>query len=357
MRKITAFVVAALLAVSVLTGCAGSESEHFASKSEGKSITESSAENAAEESGSSTDTAHYPVTVSNFNYAKEAVEYTYEKAPERVITFWSNSLETMLALGLGDRIICAVGMDEDAVLPELQDELKKCTENMEYYNDFKDSNAAMSKEAAVMMEPDFILGWQSSFSDKTIGDVDYWNENGVGTYMALNSNSISEQRTLENEYADILNIGKIFDVEDKAQALVDEMRAEVERITAATEGREKRSVLIVEFMKDTIWVYDDTMLAGDMVKAMGGDVINAGDIGAEDLLNIDPEVMIVIGDETDVQSVMENPAYASLQCVENNDVHSIDLSEVYTSGVRTIHGLNHIGQILYPDLYAENEAE
>ena len=214
-----------------------------------------------------------------------------------------------------------------------------------YYNDFKDSNAAMSKEAAVMMEPDFILGWQSSFSDKTIGDVDYWNENGVGTYMALNSNSISEQRTLENEYADILNIGKIFDVEDKAQALVDEMRAEVERITAATEGREKRSVLIVEFMKDTIWVYDDTMLAGDMVKAMGGDVINAGDIGAEDLLNIDPEVMIVIGDETDVQSVMENPAYASLQCVENNDVHSIDLSEVYTSGVRTIHGLNHIGQI------------
>ena len=85
MRKITAFVVAALLAVSVLTGCAGSEPEHFASKSEGKSTAESSAESAAEESGSSTDTAHYPVTVSNFNYAKEAVEYTYEKAPERVI--------------------------------------------------------------------------------------------------------------------------------------------------------------------------------------------------------------------------------------------------------------------------------
>lgn len=75
MRKITAFVVAALLAVSVLTGCAGSEPEHFASKSEGKSTAESSAENAAEESGSSTDTAHYPVTVSNFNYAKEALEF------------------------------------------------------------------------------------------------------------------------------------------------------------------------------------------------------------------------------------------------------------------------------------------
>ena len=136
---------------------------------------------------------HYPVTISTFNYAKEPVEYTFEKAPERVLTFWSNSLETMLALGLGDKIVCAVGMDEESVLPELKPELEKM-KNTEYYNEFKDSNAAMSKETAIMLEPDFILAWKSSFSDKTIGDVGYWHENGVGTYMALNSNDISEKK-------------------------------------------------------------------------------------------------------------------------------------------------------------------
>ena len=85
------------------------------------------------------------------NYALEPVEYTFEKAPERVITFWSNSLETMLALGLGDRIVCAVGMNEEDVLPELKPELEKM-KNTEYYTDFKDSNAAMSNETAIMMD-------------------------------------------------------------------------------------------------------------------------------------------------------------------------------------------------------------
>ena len=105
----------------------------------------------------------------------------------------------MLALGLGDRVICAVGMTEEDILPELQGEVAKMKENIEYQNDFVNSNAAMSKEAAIMMEPDFILGWKSSFNDKTVGDVTYWNENGIGTYIALNSNDVSANRTLENE--------------------------------------------------------------------------------------------------------------------------------------------------------------
>ena len=102
----------------------------------------------------------------------------------------------------------------------------------------------------------------------------YWHDNGVGTYIALNSNDISEMRTVENEYQDILTIGKIFDVEDKAQQLVDKMKAEVEKVTSQAKGMEKKSVLIVELMSDTIWTYDETYLAGDMVKSMGGDLIN-----------------------------------------------------------------------------------
>lgn len=68
------------------------------------------------------ESSHYPVTIENVNYALEKTEYTYEKAPERVITFWNNSLETMLALGLGDRIILSVGMNEENLLPELKEE-------------------------------------------------------------------------------------------------------------------------------------------------------------------------------------------------------------------------------------------
>ena len=49
-----------------------------------------------------------------------------------------------------------------------------------------------------MEQPDFILGWYSLFSDKTLGDVGYWNKNNINTYMSLNS-GIAEERTIDNE--------------------------------------------------------------------------------------------------------------------------------------------------------------
>ena len=311
------------------------------------------AEATTEAASESEKKTEYPLTISNFNYEKEAVEETFEKAPEKVITFWNNSVETMLALGLGDRVISAVGVDESSILPELQDEFDKMVAGKEY-NAFTDSNAAMSKEYAIMLEPDFILGWKSTFSDKTIGDVDYWHENGVNTYIALNSNDISEYRTVENEYTDILTLGEIFDVQDKAEEIVSEIKDEVARVTEAVAGQEKQKVVVVEFMKDSIWNYDKTMLVGDMVAQMGGELMDLpSDIGAEDLLNADPDVLFIIGDDEKVADFMANEAYGSLSAVQNERVFPLDLSDVYTSGIRTIRGLNAIGKALYPDLYTE----
>ena len=311
------------------------------------------AEATAEAASESEKKTEYPLTISNFNYEKEAVEETFEKAPEKVITFWNNSVETMLALGLGDRVISAVGVDESSILPELQEEFDKMVAGKEY-NAFTDSNAAMSKEYAIMLDPDFILGWKSTFSDKTIGDVDYWHENGVNTYIALNSNDISEYRTVENEYTDILTLGEIFDVQDKAEEIVSEIKDEVARVTEAVAGQEKQKVVVVEFMKDSIWNYDKTMLVGDMVAQMGGELMDLpSDIGAEDLLNADPDVLFIIGDDEKVADFMANEAYGSLSAVQNERVFPLDLSDVYTSGIRTIRGLNAIGKALYPDLYTE----
>src|SRR5699024_12190775 len=64
-------------------------------------------------------------------------------------------------------------------------------------------------------------------------------DKGVATYIAGNSGAAPD-RTLENEYTDILNIGKIFHVEDKAEALVEEMKAAVADTLAAVRSEERR---------------------------------------------------------------------------------------------------------------------
>ncbi|HML45247.1 MAG TPA: ABC transporter substrate-binding protein [Clostridia bacterium] len=203
---------------------------------------------------------HYPVTVTMYNYAKEPIEITFEKAPEKVLCVYQNSIETMLALGLEDHILACAGLDH-AVKPEWQEAFDK----VNYLTEF-----APDKETVVMMEPDFIVSWYSFFGEKKLGEVDYWLERGINTYIYANTGAV-KPRTLENEYNDLLNMGKIFNVEDRAEALVGEIRDEVARIEAYTQTAEKAPVvLIVEFLGENINVYGAEQLGGDMVTQLGG---------------------------------------------------------------------------------------
>lgn len=296
---------------------------------------------------------YYPVTITNYNYDGQEVSYTYEEAPQRVLAVYQGCIETMIALGLENHVIASYGLDN-----EVKEEWQEGFAQMHY----DDSVFAPDKETVTLLEPDFIFSWGSYFGDKKLGDVDAWNEKGVGTYM--NSNTVpGGTRTLENEYTDILNIGKIFHVEDKAQALVDEMKAQVTGTLSAVQGQDPVRVAVVEPISGKITNYGQKSLAGDMVTALGGELAmpEADSISKEDLVAADPEVIFVVymaysGD--DPESVMaqqlaliqDDPALQSLQAVKNGNVHLIMLGDMYASGPRTLDGLKTLAQGMYPEL-------
>ena len=154
----------------------------------------------------------YPLTITTYNYNKEPVEYTFAKAPERVYAYAQDNIEILLSLGLADRIVAASGMDGE-IDPALAGEFAKI--------DYHEDTGVLSKEDLLALEPDFIAAWYSTFSDKRLGDVDFWHERSVGTYMALNSGcrggSGTYQQTVADECQDILTLGMIFDVQDRAE--------------------------------------------------------------------------------------------------------------------------------------------
>lgn len=98
-----------------------------------------------------------PVTITNYNYAGDEVSYTYEKAPERVVAVYQGSIETMIALGLEDRVIASYGLDN-----EVKEEWQSGFSRMNY----KDDVFAPDKETMTLLEPDMILSWGSLFSEK-----------------------------------------------------------------------------------------------------------------------------------------------------------------------------------------------
>lgn len=291
----------------------------------------------------------YPKTIQNYNGAGEKIDVTFEKKPEKVLVVYQNSIETMLALGLEDKIVAAAGLDH-----EVKDEYKDQFKKVKYLDDF-----TPDKESVMALKPDMILSWSSYFGEKTLGEVDYWHDKGIATYVS--SNTSKDDRTLEQEYKDILNLGEIFEVEDKAEALVKEMKDKVAKVSEETKSqKEQPKVLVMEFMGEDITVYGKKSLAGDMVKSLNAEVLDVegAKIDAESLVALNPDVVLVVymdeeGKEMSKESVKmltDNKKFKSLKAVNEKKVYPIELGETYCSGIRTSDGLDKMIKSIYPNL-------
>ncbi|MDY5665492.1 MAG: ABC transporter substrate-binding protein [Blautia sp.] len=297
--------------------------------------------------------AEYPLTITTYDYEGNEVETTYEKAPEKVLAVYQGSIETMLALGLEDRLAATAGLDN-----EVGDEMKTAFSETNYLDEF-----TPSLETVTMLEPDMILSWGSIFADDRLGNVTNWIEKGCNTYINTNTRK-GGSRTLENECTDILNLGMIFDVQDKAEAIVNNIQDVVSKTKeAAGNMEEKPSVLILEPYGEDISNYGEKSLGGDMVTQLGAELANpdASSVGKEDIIAANPDVIFVVympyaGDdpetvkESQLSAITEDEALQSLNAVKNGRVYPIMLSEMYASATRTQDGIETFAKGLYPDI-------
>ena len=316
----------------------------------------SSKSNTASNSASSNSeaVAGYPVEVTTYNYAGDEVKTTYDKAPEKVLAVYQGSIETMLELGLEDRLVAAAGLDN-----ELDEKYKKAFEKVEYLTEF-----TPSKETVTALNPDMILSWGSIFAEDKLGDVNTWIDKGCNTYINTNTRrKEGEKRTIQNEMTDILNLGKIFNVEDKAQEIVNNMQSKIDEALKAAKGQDKQNVLMLEFLGDEITNYGENSLGGDMITSLGANLVakDQSKLGKEDIVSLNPDVIYVVympysGDDPEqvkqdaLNKLLEDKAFSSLDAVKNKRIVPIMLGDMYASGVRTINGIETISQGLYPDL-------
>lgn len=312
---------------------------------------------------SAAESTRYPLTITTYDQSGNEVETTYEKAPEKVLAVYQGCIETMLSLGLEDRLVAAAGLDN-----AVPDELAEAFEQVNYLDEF-----TPSLETATMLEPDMIFSWGSILADDRLGDADSWTEKGCNVYINSNTRprtgDASHSRTLENEITDLLNIGKIFDVQDKAEAIVADIQSVIDQTAEAASGlKEQPTVLILEPLGDEITNYGAASLGGDMVTALGAALANpdASQVGKEDIIAADPDVIFVVympysGDDPEtvkndqLNVILEDEALQNLSAVKNGNVYPIMLSEMYASATRTPDGMVTFAQGLYPDLELDSE--
>ena len=299
------------------------------------------------------DAAYTPVTIENINEKGEPVSQVYEQPPQRVVAVWQNSIETLLALGVGDRIVVGMGVPNAKYI---RPEYRAAYEAIPYT-----SLENLDVETILMMQPDLIVGWSSTFSPKVLRGTDFWAGRGVHTYIAPSSSRATAQKTIAQEIADIENMGRIFGREERAAALVGEMQDEIAYVAGRTAHMEKRPrALVIELMGKEIRSYGAHTLAGDMMRALGAEHLAADgqSLSMEEIIALDPDAIFLVVIEDDygnedaiLARLYENPALRSLSCVQQHRIYTVPLYAVYSAGIRAYDGITIFAHGLYPEIY------
>lgn len=281
------------------------------------------------------------------------MQLIFEHPPRQVITFWQNSTETLLALGLQDRIVASVGIPYRGYIKE---------EYQQAYDSIPIKQMQiLDKENILMLRPDFILGWGSTFRPEYIGTTEFWRSREINTYIAPSTTHSAKAKTIEDEYKYIMDMGTIFGRRERASALVKQMERELAFVEKRTAGHKKPRTIIMEKQKDILRLYGRNTLAGDILAKVNGDIIDIGaTINYEQLIAENPEVIFLIVSENDyrnasviTQQIYENPALQDIIAVREHRIYTLPLFMVYSSAVRTYDGIREMAQDLYPELYEE----
>ena len=278
-----------------------------------------------------------PVTVKSCDR-----DVTFETAPTRAISNDVNLTEMMLVLGLRDRMVGYTGISGWKTLDaEMRDGVAELPELSAKYP---------TKEVLAGAEADFFFaGW--NYGMKVGGEVtpETLAPFGIKTY-ALTESCIhigtKAKSSMDDMYTDILNLGRIFGAEAKAEALVAGWKARLAEVTAKVDRSAPLRAFVYDSGEEAAFTAGGYAMPTALIEAAGGVNIMSdlekswAEIGWEPVIERDPQVVVIVnyGDVTAAQKIAfmkQNPAFAGIDAVKNDRFVVLDYVEA-TPGPRNI---------------------
>jgi iron complex transport system substrate-binding protein len=256
----------------------------------------------------------YPLTIDNCGR-----EVTFEAPPEKVVIMNGASVgevESLLTLGLEDAILANVqsyGLSEDPAMVEriaaLPDQGLTVNENFD-----------VPAEQMLALEPDLVISTAASGFDPAYGFAPRDELAGVGANSLVHpancalgaTDATAEQReafenaSVEDSFAFLRLLGKVFDVQDEAEAVVAELSIRIDAVEDAVEDAERPTALIVypgmammnanglpAVMSGGI--FDDVLDRAGTLNSFAGDTDITASLSQEQLAAADVDLLVVGG--------------------------------------------------------------
>lgn len=261
---------------------------------------------------------NYPLTIQSCNR-----EVTFTQVPKHAVSHDINMTQMMLALGLKPRMAGYSGVSGwKSVTPEMQTILDGLPELAAKYP---------SVETLLNANVDFFFaGWD--YGMRVGGDLtpQTLQPLGINVYELTESCAFVMKRppaSLEDTYNDLRNLGKIFDVQDRANALITQMQAQVAEVRKGLPA-DKPRVFLYDSGEDRAMTSGRLGMPQALIDAAGGrnilDDVEASwtRVNWEDVVERNPQVIVIVdyGEVTAEQKeqfLLSNKALQSVDAIKN----------------------------------------
>lgn len=268
---------------------------------------------------------------------------TFDAPPQAAISNDINLTEMMLVLGLTDHMVGYTGISGwNKLDPEMTAGVAALPELSEKYP---------SKEVLIGADADFYFaGW--NYGMRVGGEVtpETLAPFGIQVYeLSESCIHIGEKdaATMDDMYNDLRNLGAIFDVSDRADALIAAYQADLSAFMAEQPALEVAPrVFVYDSGEDAPFTAGRYAMPNALIEAAGGvNIMNDFDkswatVGWEAVVERNPEFIVIVnyGDVTAEQKrafMMSNPAFAEIDAVKNDRFVVLEYVEA-TPGPRNI---------------------
>jgi len=285
-----------------------------------------------------------PVYIYTFNeYIK------FDAIPKRTISMNLHTTEQMMALGLASKII-GTAYNNATILPQYEEVFNKIPKIAEKYPSF---------EVLLDAEPDFVFGRSSVFTSKNkcASMKDVLDEH-IKVYVS--KASYTNNADFNDVYEDFYNLGKIFNIENKAALLVEDMKKKAAVISAKVNVIRPVKIFVYDFGDDQAFTAGKS-LETYIIQAGGGkNIFDDIDktwsyVNWETVVDRNPD-MIVINDygktsaKDKINFLKSNPMLATVNAIKNDQFVIVSLPGVFPSE-RVIHSLEKMAKGFHPELF------
>ena len=275
---------------------------------------------------------------------------TFDSPPQRAISNDVNLTEMMLVLGLSDKMVGYTGISGWKTLDEeMRLGVKQLPELSPKYP---------TKEVLVGADADFFFaGW--NYGMKVGGEVtpETLKPFGINVYELTESciHIMTKKKvSMDDMYNDLLNLGLIFQIENRAKKLVDSYRSDLKNFTQQLESIPAKKVFVYDSGEDTPFTAGRYAMPTALIEAAGGiNIMNDfqkswGTVTWEEVIDRNPEVIVIVnyGKVTAEQKrkfMMSNPAFANIDAVKNDRFVTLEYVEA-TPGPRNIKAIKKLAK-------------